>query len=230
MTALDPETSVSDLRTPRLEDPGLPGGPGNTGRRWSDADEVRHGRGRAPREVDDSDAHLLRLCLDLQLDALLLTLGAGAAQRVREDSEPGWMSTGSLPWRRWVEEDLDLAEALASDAMAGHATLPSTLGTEHDHRMPEIALDNLLARYESMRDLLTDLLDRDDVDPDDARDGWRPRIREALHRCQTRLVELREYRLTGTPPLGLRLDLAAMSGTGSPLAPEHRYLPGELLG
>jgi len=180
-----------------------------------------------PREPDDSDAHLLRLCLDLQLDALLLTLGAGAAQRVREDTEPGWFATGSLPWRRWLEEDLDLAEGLAADAMAGRATLPSTLGTEHDHRVPDVVLDNLLARYESMRDLLTDLLDRSDPDRDD---GWRPRVREALHRCQTRLVELREFRLTSTPPTGLRIDLTALSGHGSPLAPEHEYLPGELLG
>ena len=175
------------------------------------------------RDVDDTDAHLLRLCLDLQLDAMLLALGAAAAQQRREHTDPASGGAGAVPWRRWVDEDVDLAARLASDAMAGRAALPSTLGSELDHQVPATVVDDLVARYESMRDLLTDLLGRDTPAHDDT---WRPRVRDALHRCQTRLVELREYRLASTPPRGVRLP--ALSG--SPLAPGHEYLPGELLG
>jgi hypothetical protein len=178
------------------------------------------------READDTGGHLLRLCLDLQLDALLLSLGAAASQQV---SQGGSARTqpGSPPWRRWVEEDVDLATTLAADALAGRATLPSTLGNDVDHQVPAIVIDNLAARYECMGDLLTDLLGRD-ASPQD--DGWRPQVREALRRCRTRLVELHEYRLSGTPPRGLLIDVPGDSATASPLAPEHRYLPGELLG
>lgn len=193
------------------------------------------------RDTEDPDAHLLRVCLDLQLDALLLTLGA-AAQQDRDSVAEGWHAGGVVPWRRWVEEDVELAAALAADTLAGRATLPSTLGSDHDHRLPTTVVDNLTARYASMRDLLTDLLRREGGTdgaggpvgpggpggPDDA--PWRPRVRAALDRCTTRLAELAEYRL-GTPGAGLRLDdLAALPGSGSPLARGHQYLPGELLG
>lgn len=175
------------------------------------------------READEHDAHLVRLCLDLQLDALLLTLGAAAAQQRREDADPSAGGAGTVPWRRWVDEDVDLAARLATDAMAGRATLPSTLGSDLDHAVPATVVDNLAARYESMRDLLTDLLSRDTPAHDD---GWRPRVRDALHRCGTRLAELRAYRLAATPPRGVALPAPA----GSTPAREREYLPGELLG
>ena len=155
-----------------------------------------------PRGTDDVCAHLLRLCLDLQLDALLLTLGAASAQQ-RADGQD------DLPWRRWVAEDVDLAADLAAEATAGGAALPSTLGTDLDHRTPATVVDDLAARYASMSDLLTDLLHRDTAGDDDS---WRPRVVDALDRCRHRLAELRAHRPTVVPPR------------------EHAYLPGELLG
>jgi hypothetical protein len=38
--------------------------------------------------LDGSDLHVLRLCLDLQQDALLLTVGAAPSQS--QGSEPSW--------------------------------------------------------------------------------------------------------------------------------------------
>ncbi len=210
MTALDHHMpAVRDRDVPAVRDQGVRRAPGGTSR-----------------EVDDTaTAHVLRLCLDLQLDALLLALGATAAQQVRQDAPAGSTPSDPLPWRRWVAEDVDLVATLAADAMAGRATLPSALGNEVDHRVPATVVDGLAARYESMRDLLTDLLDRDSAwDPG----GRRPQVLEALHRCGTRLVELREGRRAGPPDR--RTDAPEPSTSGSPLAPEHRYLPGELLG
>jgi hypothetical protein len=165
-------------------------------------------------DPEDGDAHLLRLCLDLQLDALLLTLGAAAAY-----TEPGRRARGSAagdgtpPWRRWLDEDVELAVTLASDARAGHATLPSTLGTELDHAVPATVVDNLDARFRSMRSLLIELT----AQPD--RDGpWRAGLQDALSRCEQRMAELRAHRLEVTPPRGITVPV------------DHHYLPGELLG
>ena len=120
-----------------------------------------------------------------------------------------WPGTPPAPWRRWVAEDVDLAADLAAEATAGGAALPSTLGTDLDHRTPATVVDDLAARYASMSDLLTDLLHRDTAGDDDS---WRPRVVDALDRCRHRLAELRAHRPTAVPPR------------------EHAYLPGELLG
>lgn len=182
-------------------------------------------------EIGQSDAHLLRLCLDLQLDALMLTLGAAS---LHSDSRMS-LTTGDvtvdrpLPWRRWLGEDVDLACTLAADALGGGAALPPTLGTELDQAVPATTIDTLTALYESMRDRLQDLLERTPTDPwaAPAHDwpadtwppqAWHPRLREALHRAELRLAELRDYRLTATPARGISLR------------EEHQYLPGELLG
>jgi hypothetical protein len=154
------------------------------------------------RDVESTVAHLLRLCLDLQLDAMLLTLGALAA-------DPG--PDGAAPWRRWVTEDVDLACKLAGEALAGKAALPPTLGSDLGHAMPVTAIDDLVARYTSMIGLL-----------DDARrveGGFRPAgLADAIARCEARLDELHRYRLVNTPATGLDLRV------------EHQFLPGELLG
>lgn len=207
MTTLDPARDGTSTRTARPVTIDLT------------AVEAQQRPQQRPR-ADETDAHLLRLCLDLQLDALLLTLGAVAAEQQRHDDG---QVADAVPWRRWVAEDVDLAATLAADAMAGRASLPPTLGSELDHQVPATVVDDLEARYASMRALLTDLLHRDTGRTDDT---WRPRVRDALNRCGSRLVELRAHRLAATPPQGVRLP--ALSG--SPLAPEHEYLPGELLG
>lgn len=155
----------------------------------------------APRELEGSEAHLLRLCLDLQLDALLLTLGALAV-----DPGPDGGGGGAIPWRRWITEDVDLACRLAADALAGNAALPPTLGSDLAHAMPVTTIDDLVARYTSMRGLLADLAHHGDG------------IDEIRGRCEARLAELHEHKLVATPPTGI--DLRA----------EQRFLPGELLG
>lgn len=177
--------------------------------------------GGTTRIDDDSAAHVLRLCLDLQLDAMLLTVGATGACATG-------LGTG-LPWRRWLGEDVDLACALAADTLAGGAALPSTLGTELDHHVPAATIDTLTALFESMHDRLSGLLAATSPDAGPVGrsgfagttgepDGWRPRLQEALNRCETRLAELQDHRLDVTPARGIRVR------------EEHHYLPGELLG
>ncbi|MBI4940903.1 MAG: hypothetical protein HY830_09155 [Actinobacteria bacterium] len=181
-----------------------------------------------PYVVDEADAHLLRLCLDLQLDALLLALGAASAQELRDLGTPAGADRPTdevVPWRRWVDEDVDLAAGLAADTMAGRATLPPTLGTDLGHEVPATVIDELVARYASMHGLLGDLLRRDLAADDDRR---HPRLLVALRRCRARLDELHRYRLATTPPRGVRLDAAAPPG--GPAAGERAYLPGELRG
>src|SRR3982751_232216 len=61
-------------------------------------------------DVEESAAHLLRLCLDLQLDAMLLTLGALASDPAG-DGAPATAAgsaplPGAVPWRRWIDEDV----------------------------------------------------------------------------------------------------------------------------
>src|SRR4051794_32287090 len=167
-------------------------------------------------DVEESAAHLLRLCLDLQLDAMLLTLGALAADPGSDaaaGSVPrGAPMPGAIPWRRWIVEDVDLACRMAREAMAGHAALPPTLGSDLGHAVPVTTIDDLVARFTSMLGLLGDLSRRSEG-------PTRPAgLDEAMNRCEARLAELRGHRLVETPP------------TGIDLRQEQHYLPGELLG
>ena len=63
-----------------------------------------------PSPHSDVNAFIFRLCLDHQLDALLLILGAAATDR-----HQGGVS--SRPWRRWLQEDVDLTCLLAFDVL-----------------------------------------------------------------------------------------------------------------
>jgi hypothetical protein len=169
------------------------------------------------RDLEGSAGHLLRLCLDLQLDSLLLTLGALAADRGRDATS--WTDrsanapavAGSIPWHRWITEDLDLACRLAAEALAGNAALPPSLGSDLSHAVPVTIIDDLVARYRSMLGLLEDLSLRT------AGAGRPEGIDEAIARTQARLAELREHKLLTTPATGINLR-------------EHQFLPGELLG
>jgi hypothetical protein len=169
------------------------------------------------RDLEASAGHLLRLCLDLQLDALLLALGALAADRAQEagpvegPSHTAPSVSASIPWHRWVGEDVDLACRLAAEALAGNASLPPSLGSDLGHAIPATIIDDLVARYAAMLGLLQDLSDA-------SNGAVRPEgMDEAIARTEARLAELREHLLLVTPPTGI--DLRA-----------HRFLPGELLG
>jgi hypothetical protein len=172
-----------------------------------------------PGDLEASAGHLLRLCLDLQLDALLLTLGALAADRA-QDAEPHEGSApavaGSIPWHRWITEDVDLACRLAAEALTGNAALPPSLGSDLGHAVPETIIDDLLARYTSMVGLLRDLsISTAHRTGGTALPGD---VDDAIARTEARLAELREHRLLATPPSGIDMRTA------------HQFLPGELLG
>lgn len=175
-------------------------------------------RGSAAREAEDRGAHLLRLVLDLQLDALLLGLGAAAVEASRSPvpvpAQPP-AASGGAPWPRWSAEDIDLVRTLAAETVQSGAALPATLGPDPGGQEEHVVLRRLAARYESMRDLLADLLARAD------RGGMAPGQRHLLDlmaHCENRLVELSGLtrQSPGTPARGHRSERA--------------YLPGELLG
>jgi len=162
--------------------------------------------------LDGSDLHVLRLCLDLQLDALLLTVGAASCES--RGSEP--------PWRRWVNEDIQLACSLAADAQTGGAGPPSGLGSDLDRAVPSTTEDGLHARYTSLVALLSGLISRPrshGVGQEERPYEWRSRVAGALWHYQERLAELE------TQPWHLPEQRAADRP-----AVEHTYLPGELLG
>lgn len=168
---------------------------------------------RAPAQSDEqaefTEAHLLRLCLDMQMHTLLLTLGAAAAGALRDPAEPRAFAD-SPPWRRWVSEDVDVAVALASDTLARGGTLPSTLGSDLHRSVPATTVDTLIALHESMTRQFTHLARTEPTSE---------RRLAILEHCEKRGAELANYRLAATPPRGITLPQA-----------EHHFLPGELLG
>jgi hypothetical protein len=179
------------------------------------------GMGHITRDGDDRGAHLLRLVLDLQLDALLLGLGAAAVEATRMTSavpSPVEPSATVPPWPRWAIEDIDLARTLAAETVHSGAALPATLGPEPGAQEEQIVLRRLIARYESMRDLLGDLLTRTARPQPGGQPAGQTHLHELMAHCQNRLVELRD--LT-RPELGRRK---------ASYPSEHEFLPGELLG
>jgi hypothetical protein len=153
---------------------------------------------------DPSEMHMLRLALDLQLDAMLLTLGASAHAETQGEPEED-----AVPWRRWLIEDLDLARALAATLLEGESAPMTGLGGGFANGKVDTSLDNLVARYESMERLLADALERPAIGQ-----HWRGVATDVLHRCRSRLTELHHHR---------RLVIATASH-------HHSFLPGELLG
>lgn len=251
-----------------------------------DESDQQRAHGAAPQggAQVEKDAHLLRLSLDLQLDALLFTLGAAAAHEPPpspDDAdlrEPGVVDLRSadgefsplqerarsvsgegsaLPWRRWLEEDLELTTTLAATALALDSALPPALGTAATQEDPVEAAENLLARYESMCGLLTDLVEREERTAAAEVPVWQPHVRHALLRCSARVQELQRHieavtRSGMSRPTVIAPAMSTVSAS-QPLAPAaavrrpahvvwpqsartpsdasgHRYLPGELLG
>lgn len=184
---------------------------------------------------DDRDAHLLRLVLDLQLDALMLAIGAAAVEETQPPSAADPVTQGGVPWARWVGEDVDLTRELAAEAITGGAALPAVLGSETPAPDRQVVLDRLAARYEGMRELLRDLLARTSGptmrpgrgEPTGGAAGAEDQVidlaepahlRRVLARCQTRLMELQGLLDRTVPPQPIRA------------VPDRPYLPGELLG
>jgi hypothetical protein len=121
-----------------------------------------------------------------------------------------------------------MACALVTDVMGGGATLPAMLGSDLDQAVPAAAIDNLVARYESMTVLLADILP---PDGSSSSAPYRAHAQEALARYENRLRELRATRLDHTPPRGLSLP-TGVPGSAVNIEDqiEHRSVPGEWLG
>lgn len=198
-----------------LTDPMMLGSTKTTG--VVDRPDGSAGRSSSP-GGDDRDMHLLRLSLDLQIDAMLLVLGASAA------STP---DTG-IPWRRWLDEDVELAWELVTTALRVRAALPPTLGTDLANSDPDSIADDLLARYECLCGLMSDLLARGADSPPE----WHANVRQTLGRCQERVIEMRDYQHERRLTAGRRdaTPGGEISGPASPGYGRQSYLPGELLG
>lgn len=154
-------------------------------------------------KADEAELHLLRLALDLQIDAMLLALGAAARE-----------GDTDVPWQRWLVEDLAVARGLTSTLLVAEVEPVPALGgvasgASHD------ALDNLVARYQNMEGLLVSVLRRPHTGQ-----PWRPAATDALARCRARLEELHAHRAAQHSRAG---------GSGG-RSRRPGFLPGELLG
>jgi hypothetical protein len=163
----------------------------------------------------EAAAYVLRLCLDLQLDAMLLTLGAAVAGpatggRGGRSTDPQVPAVPEGPvWRTWLDEDLDCIRGLAADVLAGGATLPASLGSELQLHSPGMLLSHLSARYEGICSLLDDL-----VAGGVASGELGASLDVTVAHCRRRLAELTAFR----------------PGTAARHLGDHEFLPGELLG
>lgn len=186
--------------------------------------------GRGEGEVRDTGTgFLLRLCLDLQIDALLLALAEAARETVARGAAPATRalpeaqpleaqapgSAGATPWRAWLEEDVEHARTLAADVVERGGTLPAVLGSLPPRRGSRPALDALSAHY----DVIQALLGRVHRDVTSHRfDGgtgepWADRVLEHYRR---RLDALRNWGLA----------TARVVPSGHP----REFVPGEFLG
>jgi hypothetical protein len=159
----------------------------------------------AHRGDDASDLHSVRLALELQLDALLLTLGGAAQAETEQGADP----EQPLPWQRWLVEDLELARELAAVLIASDDAMVPALGGGLADFCADTSLENLADHYSSMERLLAGVLTRP------SSGGWRLTALDALGRCRVRLAEVHALR---------RRTFVTSSVQSRP------FLPGELLG
>jgi hypothetical protein len=173
-------------------------------------DGAARGTGGDRAGADHDRAYVLRLCLDLQLHALLLALGAAASTDSTAEA-PGESGGDGPPWRRWIAQDVNLACSLTTKVLQGGAALPSTLGSDLHRSVPATTMDTLAELYQSMITRLEILAQ--------ARPTEQEPVGEALESCRRRLAELKRHRLATTPPRRITLPQA-----------ERHFLAGELLG
>jgi hypothetical protein len=161
---------------------------------------------------DSSDLHFLRLALELQLDALLLTLGGAAHAAAHAEPEPDGGRERPLPWQRWLVEDLEQARELAAALIASDDPSVPALGGGLADFCTDASLDNLSDHYTSLERLLAGVASR----PSSGATGLT--ALEALTRCRARLAEVHALRRSTVVTAGMR----GMRG--------QSFLPGELLG
>jgi hypothetical protein len=160
---------------------------------------------------DHAELHQLRLALDLQIDSMLLALGAAARDH-----------SNHVPWQRWLIEDLELARVLTAALVESEVEPTPALGGATSG-MAHNALDNLVARYSSMEELLHAAVRRPHTGQ-----SWRSAAAHALIRCRTRLEELHLHRAAAHE----REAALRQASSESAIDPHHRdvFFPGELLG
>lgn len=145
--------------------------------------------GSRPQAV--AQAHRLRLCQELQLDALRLSfttalLEARAAGRPDDDPlhQPGMLHR---PWRRWMVEDLDRALDLAA-ALAELSADAGPVGPGADRpgrrAAAEEAAEDLVVHYRTIQALLREVLE-----------GVRPLEPESVGRTVRSVLERTEQRI-----------------------------------
>jgi hypothetical protein len=146
-----------------------------------------------PTTFPDDQLYMLKLCLELQLDALLLTLGSSAAMSRESGLDRrgagGTLPTGpheeTLPWEKWLTEDLELATALTRDCLHDGVPLPSALALVG--AASGRVVESLAARYSAMAAVVGEMLERTDEREHSAAVG---RLVETRHRCEERLDAL----------------------------------------
>lgn len=192
--------------------------------------------GPAAEPTRGSTTHLARLVLGLQIDALLLALGAATHDTAER-----------VPWRRWLLEDLDVARTVARAVTAMEGAEPRTPRTQAGAVGPvgaDEALVHLVSRYEAAVKHLAEVQRTTSPGP-----MWRVQLAEAAERLQQRLTEVRWHLADAAVRSsrdGARADdrLASVHVLPRPRsvkAPSRHfqtpaaasaagYLPGELLG
>jgi hypothetical protein len=147
-----------------------------------------------PAGFPDDQFYLLKLCLELQLEALLLAVGASAVasssgrvgDRVVTGTSRAASSSTDLPWTTWLTEDLELTRALTRDCVEDGIPLPSTMGLPAGSESSS-AVDALAARYSAMAAVVGEMIERTDPRSHPLAVA---RLAETLSRCEERLDQL----------------------------------------
>jgi hypothetical protein len=152
----------------------------------------------SPASFPDDQLYMLKLTLELQVEALLLALGSSAvaARGGRHDqgengrTAPAALAAAApaadLPWQKWLAEDLELAGALTRDCVEDGVPLPSSMGLAGSAG-PGGVVESLAARYSAMAAVVGEMLDRTDVR---AHASAVARLVETRARCEERLDAL----------------------------------------
>ena len=156
-------------------------------------------------------AHLLRLCLDVQIHSLLLTIGAAAGEASTREPAATSTATESPPWRQWACEDLDVAVALAADTLSHGGAVPSTLGSDLHRSVPATTVNTLIELHDSLTQQLVRLARTES--------STQPPLAGLLEHCERRRVQLAAYRRAARPAQGITLVQA-----------DQHFLPGEFQG
>jgi hypothetical protein len=183
----------------------------------------------ARRPHGQGDAYLLRLCLDLKLDALLLTLGTAASDpacptscppasgstdlpmtgllTVGRDADDRLPSASLPPWQRWLHEDVEVTLALARALLTRGGLLPSSMAHAGGLTATPEVLDRLQTCHVELGSLLGEVAQATGTGADsEAASSTVSRLRSGFRHCGRRLDELDL----------LRAELEEMPPTGGP--------------